>query len=154
MTLPSARLAELGLELPPAPVAKGRYAPAFNDGYHVYVSGQIVTAAGAARSPGRVGREVDPVTARVLAKEATLQGLAAAAAAAGGSIDRVRRAIRVAVYVASADGFDRQHEVADGATELLDAIFGAEHLPARVALGVASLPLNAPVEVELLLELT
>ena len=151
--LPSERLAELHLTLPAPPAPKGSYAPAVNDGYRVYVSGQIVTGPAGVESPGRVGQEVDLVTAQRLAATATLQGLAAGAAAAGGSIDRIRRVLRAVVYVAAGDGFHRAHEVANGATDLLDQIFGPERRPARVALGVATLPLNAPVEVELLLEL-
>lgn len=153
MTLPSERLAELKLVLPPVPVPRGPYVPAVNDGYRVYVSGQIVTDGPTARSPGLVGAEVDLPTAQMLARLATLQGLAAGAAASGGTLDHIRRAIRVGVYVAVAPEFDRPHEVANGATGLLDEIFGEHYRPARTSIGVTRLPLNAPVEVELLLEL-
>jgi enamine deaminase RidA (YjgF/YER057c/UK114 family) len=149
---PAERLATLGLTLPEVPAPKGTYQPAVLDGTRVYVSGQIVTDSGAAVHPGRVGREVDLPTAQLLARRATLQGLAATAALAG-SIDRIRRAIRVGVYVAVADGFDRPQEVGNGATDLLVALFGEAGRPARVSMGVAGLPLNAPVEVELLLEI-
>jgi enamine deaminase RidA (YjgF/YER057c/UK114 family) len=122
------------------------------DGSKAYVSGQIVTEGGTAVHPGRVGREVDLATAQQLARRATLQGLSAVAAAVG-SIDRIRRAIRVGVYVAVADGFDRPHEVGNGSTDLLVELFGDAGRPARVSMGVSALPLNAPVEVELLLEI-
>jgi enamine deaminase RidA (YjgF/YER057c/UK114 family) len=82
-----------------------------------------------------------------------LQALSAVAATMG-TLDRVRRIVRVAVYVASVPTFTRQHEVGNGATEVLTAIFGDSGRPARVAMGVASLPLNAPVEVEMLAALT
>jgi enamine deaminase RidA (YjgF/YER057c/UK114 family) len=113
------------------------------------VSGQVVVEGGQAVRPGLVDRDVPVEVAQDLASRATLQGLSALQAALG-SIDRVRRVLRVAVYVASSPGFHRQHEVANGATEPLVRIFGENGRPARVAMGVAALPLNAPVEVELL----
>lgn len=149
---PTEQLRALGLALPPLPEPKGSYAPAVRDGALVYVSGQIPLDGAAVRSPGRVDADVPVATAQELARAATLQGLAAAAAVAGG-LDRIRRAVRVAVYVASSDGFTRQHEVGNGSTELLNALFGADQKPARVSLGAVRLPLDAPVEVELLLAL-
>lgn len=146
---PTERLAALNLTLPPPPRPAGSYAPAVIDQGVVFVSGQIVLEAGAAVRPGRVGQEVPPDAARDLARRAALQAVSAAAAAAG-SIDRIRRIVRVVVYVASAPDFDRQHEVANGATEILVEIFGEAGRPARAAVGVVALPLNAPVEVELL----
>ncbi len=115
-----------------------------------FISGQIVTEGGTVVRPGRVDHDVSADVAKELAQRATLQGLSALNAALG-SLDRVRRFLRVAVYVASSPGFDRQHEVANGATELLVDLFGEDGRPARVAVGVAVLPLNAPVEVEFLL---
>ncbi len=114
-----------------------------------YVSGQIVTEGGAVVRPGLVDRDVPADAARDLARRATLQALSALEAGLG-SLDRVRRVVRVVVYVASSPGFDRQHEVANGATELLVQLFGEEGRPARAAVGVAGLPLHAPVEVECL----
>jgi enamine deaminase RidA (YjgF/YER057c/UK114 family) len=122
------------------------------DGPRAYVSGQIVTEGGRAVHPGHVGREVDLATAQSIARRATLQALAAVAGAVG-SIDRIHRILRVGVYVATADGFDRPHEVGNGATDLLVELFGDAGRPARVSMGVAVLPLNAPVEVELLVEI-
>jgi len=146
---PSERLRALGLRLPPAPEPKGSYAPVVSEPGRAYVSGQIVSRDGATASPGLVDRDVSAATAKQLAGEATLQGLSALASALG-SIDRVTRVLRVGVFVASSDGFTRQHEVANGATELLIALFGEAGRPTRASVGVASLPLNAPVEVELL----
>ena len=146
---PSERLRELGLELPPPPRPAGTYSPVVVDGERAWVSGQIVTQAGSVVHPGLVDRDVPLEAARELARRAALQALSALAAELG-SIDRVRRFLRVTVYVASSPGFVRQHEVANGATDLLVQLFGEAGRPARAALGVAGLPLNAPVEVEFL----
>jgi enamine deaminase RidA (YjgF/YER057c/UK114 family) len=99
---------------------------------------------------GPVEAEVSLRDAQEAARIATLQGLSAASALLG-SVDKIRRAIRVVVYVASSPGFTRQHEVGNGATELLVELLGEEGRPARVSLGVTALPLDFPVEVELLL---
>ncbi|MGP8158825.1 MAG: RidA family protein [Thermoplasmata archaeon] len=146
---PSERLRELGLELPPPPRPAGTYSPVVLDGDRAWVSGQIVTQAGSVVHPGLVDRDVPLEVARELARRAALQALSALAAELG-SIDRVGRFLRVIVYVASSPGFVRQHEVANGATDLLVQLFGEAGRPARAALGVAGLPLNAPVEVEFL----
>ncbi|MGA7476142.1 MAG: RidA family protein [Thermoplasmata archaeon] len=146
---PSERLRELGIELPPPPRPAGTYSPVVLDGEWAWVSGQIVTEAGSVVHPGLVDRDVPVEVAKELARRAALQALSALAAELG-SIDRVRRFLRVAVYVASSPGFGRQHEVANGATDLLVQVFGDAGRPARAAIGVVGLPLNAPVEVEFL----
>lgn len=145
---PSARLKQLGLMLPPPPKPAGSYTSVLVDGAHAWVSGQIVLENGVILHPGLVDRDVSPEVAREVARRAALQALSALDAALG-SIDRVERIVRVAVYVASVPTFDRQHEVGNGATELLMAVFGEAGRPARASVGVAALPLNAPVEVEL-----
>ncbi len=147
-TAPSDRLKELGLELPPPPRPAGSYSPVVRHGGEAWVSGQIVLENGRVAHPGRVEGEVPAQTARDLAGRAVLQALSALAAEVG-SLDRVRRVLRVTVYVASSPDFDRQHEVANGATDLLVAVFGEPGRPARAAVGVANLPLRAPVEVDL-----
>jgi len=144
---PSERLHELGIVLPPPPRPAGTYSPVVVDQDWAWVSGQIVTEAGSVVRPGLVDRDVPVDVARDLARRATLQALSALAAELG-SIDRVRRFLRVTVYVASSPDFGRQHEVANGATDLLVELFGEAGRPARAAVGVAGLPLNAPVEVE------
>ncbi len=101
--------------------------------------------------PGLVNRDVPPDVAKELARRATLQALSALAHELG-SLDTVRRVVRVGVFVASSPGFDRQHEVANGATEVLIEIFGDAGRPSRLAVGVAGLPLNAAVEVEVVVE--
>ncbi len=145
---PSERLRELGLELPPPPRPAGTYVPVVVHDGLAWVSGQVVTEGGQVVRPGLVDRDVAPEAAHEVARRAALQALSALAATLG-SVDRVRRIVRVGVYVASSAGFVRQHEVANGATELLVAVFGENGRPARAAVGVAALPLNAPVEVDL-----
>jgi enamine deaminase RidA (YjgF/YER057c/UK114 family) len=146
---PTERLRELGITLPPPPRPAGTYSPVVLEGDRAWVSGQIVTEGGSVVHPGLVDRDVPVDVARDLARRAGLQALSALAAELG-SLDRVRRFLRVTVYVASSPGFGRQHEVANGATELFVQLFGDAGRPARAAVGVAGLPLNAPVEVECL----
>jgi enamine deaminase RidA (YjgF/YER057c/UK114 family) len=150
---PSDRLRALGLTLPPPPGPAGSYAPVVVSNGLAFVSGQIVTENGAVVRPGLVDRDVPKDVAQQLARRAALQGLSALGAQLG-SLDRIQRFLRVAVYVASSPGFDRQHEVANGATELLIEVLGERGRPARIAVGMASLPLNAAVEVEFLAALT
>lgn len=145
---PTEALASRGIVLPPPPRPVGSYAPVVVDGDLAYVSGQIVVRDGVAVAPGLVDREVDLDTARGVARHATLQALAGLLAELG-SLDRVRRILRVGVFVASSPGFVRQPEVANGATELLIEVFGDAGRPSRYAVGVTRLPLNACVEVEL-----
>jgi len=148
-TTPSERLRALGIALPPPPKPAGTYSPVVLEGDRAWVSGQIVTEGGNVVHPGLVDRDVEVEVARDLARRAGLQALSALASELG-SVDRVHRFLRVTVYVASSPGFGRQHEVANGATELFVQLFGEAGRPARAAVGVAGLPLNAPVEVECL----
>ena len=143
----SERLRALGIELPPPPAPAGSYSPVVVADGTAWVSGQIVREGGAVVHPGLVGRDVTPEAARELLRRATLQALSALQAALG-SLDRVHHFVKATIYVASAPGFDRQHEVANGATDLLVEVFGEAGRPARSAVGVAGLPLNAPVEVD------
>jgi enamine deaminase RidA (YjgF/YER057c/UK114 family) len=119
------------------------------DGNRAWVSGQIVARDGSVLFPGKVDAEVSPAQAREVARLATLQALSALAHTLG-SLDRIRRVLRVGVYVASIPTFTQQHEVGNGATELLIEVFEEAGRAARASVGVQSLPLNAPVEVELL----
>ena len=145
---PSARIQELMIELPPPPSPAGAYSPVVVAGSNAWVSGQIATENGRIMHPGLVDSDVPLGLAQQLARRATLQGLSALVAALG-SIDRIERVLRVGVYVASSPGFVRQHEVGNGATELLISVFGEVGRPARVSMGVTALPLGGPVEVEL-----
>jgi enamine deaminase RidA (YjgF/YER057c/UK114 family) len=146
---PSQGLARLGLTLPPPPTPAGAYVPAVQEGNLLWVSGQGPFRDGAVLHPGRVESKVSVEEAQECARVAALQGLSAAASVAG-SIDRIRRIVRVGVFVASDPRFTRQHEVANGASELLLGIFGETGRASRVSVGVPALPLNFPVEVELL----
>lgn len=146
---PSERLRELGIVLPSPPRPAGTYSPVVLEGERAWVSGQIVTEGGNVAHPGLVDRDVPVDVARDLARRAGLQALSALAAELG-SIDRVVAVLRVTVYVASSTGFGQQHVVANGATDLFVELFGDAGRPARAAVGVAALPLNAPVEVECL----
>jgi enamine deaminase RidA (YjgF/YER057c/UK114 family) len=145
----SERLAELGLTLPPPPRPAGSYAPVVVEGRQAWVSGQIVARDGSVLFPGKVDSEVSAAQAREVARLATLQALSALSDTLG-SIDRIRHVLRVGVYVASTSTFTQQHEVGNGATELLIELFEEAGRGARASVGVQSLPLNAPVEVELL----
>lgn len=148
---PSERLAALRLTLPRPPRPAGAYAPVVRSGNLAWVSGQIVVEGGVPVHAGSVDRDVPLETAREIARDATLQGLSALASELG-SIDSIRRVVRVGVFVAVSPGFHREHEVANGATELLVDLFGDVGRPARTTVGVAGLPLGGPVEVELLVE--
>ena len=146
---PSERLPALGLELPPPPRPAGTYTPVVVENGLAWVAGQIALEGGAVVRPGLVDRDVAVEAAQEVARRASLQAVSALATVLG-SIDRIRRVVRVTVYVATSPGFVRQHEVANGATQVLVDLFGEDGRPSRVAIGVAALPLNAPVEVELL----
>ncbi len=145
---PSQRLAGLGLELPPVAAPVAAYVPAARVGDQVWTSGQLPFVDGALLATGKVGAQVTPEVAREAARTAALNGLAAAAAVAGG-LDRVTGVVKVVVYVASDPSFTAQPKVADGASELLRAVLGEAGSHVRSAVGVAALPLDAPVEVEL-----
>lgn len=148
-SLPSERLRAMGLDLPPAPRPAGTYTPVVVENGLAWVAGQIALDGTTVVRPGLVDRDVPVEEAQDVARGASLQAVSALATILG-SIDRVRRIVQVTVYVASSPGFVRQHEVANGATQVLIDLFGEVGRPARVAIGVAALPLNAPVEVELL----
>jgi enamine deaminase RidA (YjgF/YER057c/UK114 family) len=148
---PAERLAELGLTLPPVAAPVAAYVPAVRTGPHVYVSGQVPVVDGKLPAAGKVGGEVSASDAAGLARICVLNALAAAAAVAGG-LDRISRIVKVTGFVASAPGFNGQPQVVNGASELLIEVFGEAGRHARSAVGVAELPLDAPVEVELIAE--
>ncbi|PPH84089.1 LysR family transcriptional regulator [Rathayibacter sp. AY1D9] len=143
------RLAELGVELPAVAVPAGAYVPAVVHGGLVYTAGQIPFVDGALPLVGKVGDEVSPEQAKDLARTCALNALAAVADAIG-SLDRVTRIVKLTGFVASASGFTGQPGVINGASELLGDLFGEPGRHARSAVGVAELPLGAPVEVELI----
>jgi enamine deaminase RidA (YjgF/YER057c/UK114 family) len=149
VTLPSRRLADLGLSLPAVPVPVAAYVPAVRFEDVVYTAGQLPLVDGTLRAVGKVGDEVLVDEAVDCARIAALNGLAAVADLTG-DLNVILRILRVVVYVASAPGFTDQPLVANGASRLLGDIFGEAGRHARSAVGVAGLPLNAPVEVELM----
>ena len=146
------RLAELGLELPPVVPPVAAYIPAVRSGNLVFTSGQIPMVDGELPAIGKVGAQVTPEQAKELARTCALNGLAAVDALVG--LDAVVRVVKVTGFVASTPDFTGQPAVVNGASELLGEVFGPEvGQHARSAVGVAALPLDAPVEVELVVEL-
>jgi enamine deaminase RidA (YjgF/YER057c/UK114 family) len=144
----SARLAELGIELPAVAKPLASYVPAVRTGNLVYTSGQLPTRAGTLAQAGKIGVAVTPEEGTELARICTLNALAAIDALVG--IDSVIQVVKVVGFVASAAGFTGQPGVVNGASDLLAEVFGGSH--ARSAVGVSELPLDSPVEVELVVE--
>lgn len=149
---PSTRLAALGLELPAVAKPLAAYIPAIAVGNQVWTSGQLPTVAGSLVQTGKVGAQVSTEDAVGLARTAALNALAAVAEVAGG-LDRIARVLRCVVFVASDPGFTGQPAVANGASQLLGELFGDAGVHVRSAVGVTVLPLDAPVELELVVEL-
>jgi enamine deaminase RidA (YjgF/YER057c/UK114 family) len=145
------RLAELGIELPPAPAPVASYLPVKIVGDLAFVAGQIPMSEGAVTLSGSVGGAVTTQQAADGARRCAIQALAALDQALG-SLDRVRGIAKVDVFVASAHGFTDQSKVANGASDLLVEVFGDRGRHARAAVGVAELPLGAAVEVALVAE--
>lgn len=152
MPTPHEKLAELGLTLPKVTPPLAAYVPAVQTGNHVYVSGQVPMADGAMIATGKVGAEVTAEQAKELAARCALNALAAIDALVG--LDRVVRVVKVVGFVASAEGFTGQPGVINGASEFFGAVFGEAGKHARSAVGVAELPLGAPVEVEVIVEIS
>jgi enamine deaminase RidA (YjgF/YER057c/UK114 family) len=150
MSAVSARLAELGIELPPVAAPVAAYLPAVRTGSLIYTSGQLPTVGGQLPATGHVGAEVTAEEAAGLARTCALNALAAVHDLVG--IDSVVRVVKLVGFVASAAGFTGQPAVVNGASELLGQLFGDAGRHARSAVGVAELPLNAPVEIELIVE--
>jgi enamine deaminase RidA (YjgF/YER057c/UK114 family) len=145
-----ARLRELGLTLPPVVPPVAAYLPAVRSGDLVFTSGQLPVVDGRMDVTGKVGAMVTPEQAKDLARTCALNALAAVDALVG--LDAVVRVVKVVGFVASAPDFTGQPGVVNGASELLGDVFGDSGRHARSAVGVASLPLDAPVEVELVVE--
>ena len=148
---PSERLTAMKLTLPKVVAPAGGYVPSVRSGGYVFTSGQLPIRDGKVLFTGKVPEEVSMEDATEGAALAILNAVSAAAEAAGG-LDSIRRVIRVGVFVNSGPGFTEQHKVANGASDLLVEIFGDSGRHARAAIGVAELPLNAAVEVELVVE--
>lgn len=151
MTTATERLAELGLTLPDVAKPAGAYVPAITTGNLVYTAGQLPSTGGVLPATGKVGADVTPEDAKQYARVCVLNGLAAAKGAIG-SLDRIVKVVKVVGFVASDPSFTGQPGVINGASELLGEIFGEAGAHARSAVGVAALPLDAPVEIEFIFE--
>ena len=151
MTTPQDRLEGLGLVLPPVAAPVAAYVPAVRTGSYVYTAGQLPLAEGKLLAAGKVGAGISAEEAARLARTCALNGLAAVASVAGG-LSAIRRIVKVTGFVASSPGFTGQPQVLNGASELLLEVLGEAGRHARSAVGVAELPLDAPVEVELIAE--
>ena len=149
MPTPTQRLAELGITLPTVVPPVAAYVPAVRTGSLVYTSGQLPMVDGAMPATGKVGAAVTQEQAYECARVCALNALAAVDALVG--LDAVVRVVKVVGFVGSAPEFTGQPQVVNGASELLGEIFGSPH--ARSAIGVAALPMDAPVEVELIVEI-
>ncbi|HET6737044.1 RidA family protein [Mycobacterium sp.] len=146
----SARLAELGIALPGVAAPLAAYVPAVRTGNLVYTAGQLPITSGNLAVTGKVGAEVTPEVGKTLARVCALNALAAVHSLVG--IDAITRVVKVVGFVASAPGFTGQPGVVNGASELFGEVFGDAGAHARSAVGVSELPLDAPVELELIVE--
>jgi enamine deaminase RidA (YjgF/YER057c/UK114 family) len=152
MSTPEERLAELGLSVPEVVPPVAAYVPAVRSGDLVFTSGQLPMRAGEMLSTGKVGAGVSPEEAYACAQQCALNAIAAIKAEIG-DLSLVARIVKVVVFVASAPDFIGQPKVANGASELFGEVFGDAGVHARSAVGVAALPLDAPVEVEVIVAL-
>lgn len=146
-----ARLAELGLELPEVATPAGAYVPAVISGNLVFTAGQIPLVNGKLMAEGRLGAEISAEAGKEIAQRCALNAIAAVKSVLG-DLERVKKVVKVVGFVASTPEFTAQPGVVNGASELLQAAFGDRGIHARSAVGVAVLPLNSPVEVELIVE--
>ena len=145
------RLAELGLAVPDVATPVASYVPSVRSGSFVYTSGQLPMRSGELMATGKVGGEVSPEDATECAQQCALNAIAAVKAEVG-DLDAVRRVVKVVCFVSSVPDFTGQPQVANGASDLLGKAFGDAGVHARSAVGVPVLPLNAPVEVEIIVE--
>lgn len=150
---PEQKLSELGLELPEVVAPVGAYLPTVRTGNLVYTSGQVPLVGGKLERTGKLGADLDVEEGQAQARICAINALAALKAEVG-DLSKVRRIVKAVVFVASEPGFTAQPQVANGASELLAEVFGEAGKHARSAVGVAALPLDAPVEVELIAEVS
>jgi enamine deaminase RidA (YjgF/YER057c/UK114 family) len=148
---PEDKLKTLGIDLPGAPSPLGSYVPCVQSGNLIFISGMLPLMKGALTRQGRVGEDVGIDEAREDARTATINALSVLKSHAG-SLDRVKRCVKITGYIASAPAFSEQPKVLNAASDLIFDIFGEAGRHARVAVGVSVLPLNSPVEIELIFE--
>ena len=151
MSTPEERLTDLGLNLPEVPKPVAAYLPALRSGNHVFTAGQLPMRDGQLMFAGKVGGEVSQDDAVECARQCALNAIAAVRAEVG-ELSGIKRIVKVVVFVASTPDFTAQPQVANGVSELLGEVFGEAGRHARSAVGVSVLPLDAPVEVELIVE--
>lgn len=151
MPTPTEQLAQLGIVLPAPPKPVAAYIPFVRTGDLVFISGQIPLKDGALVAQGIVGKDVPPEVAKACARQCAINALAVVASAVG-SLDNVKRVVRLGVFVASPPGFHGQPGIANGASELMVEVFGDAGRHARAAVGSSDLPLGAPVEVDAIFE--
>lgn len=145
------RLRQMGIELPDIATPAANYLPFVQSGNLLMTSGQLPLKAGKLVATGLLGRDLDTAAGQAAARICAINVLAAAKAALG-DLEQIRRTVKITVFVASAPGFAEQHLVANGASDLLAEALGERGRHARSAVGVAMLPLNAPVEIEAIIE--
>jgi enamine deaminase RidA (YjgF/YER057c/UK114 family) len=143
-----ARLAELNIELPPAPGPAGSYVPYTVSGNQVFISGQLPIEDGEVRYKGRLGKDYDVEAGQKIARVCALNAIAQLRAACGGDLDRVKRCLRLGGFVACTEDFTQQPAVINGASDVVAEIFGDAGLHARAAVGTNALPLGVAVEIE------
>lgn len=151
MSTPEQRIAELGLELPEVVPPVASYVPTVRSGAHVFTAGQLPLRSGSLIATGKVGDAVTSETAAECARQCGLNALAAVRAEIG-ELSKVTRVVKVVAFVASAPDFTGQPQVANGVSDMLGDVFGEAGRHARSAVGVPVLPMDAPVEVELVVE--
>ena len=145
------RLAALGIDLPKAAAPAANYVPYMRTGNLLFTAGQLPLKAGHLIATGLLGQDLDATKGQEAARQCAINILAQAKAALG-DLEKIARIVKITVFVASTPDFTTQHLVANGASDLLVAVFGERGKHARSAVGVASLPLNAPVEIEAIIE--
>ncbi|CAN5370950.1 RidA family protein [soil metagenome] len=150
-TTAEARLASLGIQLPPAPTPFGAYVPAVQTGNLLFLSGMLATAGGAVTVKGILGKDLDVPAGKAAAHTAALNALALIKKQID-SLDRVTRVVRLGIYMAATTEFTDHPQVANGASELFRDVFGQEKASARLVIGVNSLPLGSPIELEVIVE--
>jgi enamine deaminase RidA (YjgF/YER057c/UK114 family) len=151
MVSAEASLRELNIRLPQAPTPFGAYVEIVQTGDLLFLSGMLPIENQKPKFVGRIGKELDGAAGREAAHIAALNALAVARAYLG-SLDKVTRVVRLGIYIATSGDFFDQPRVADGASELFKEVFGADKMPARLVMGVASLPMGMPIELEVILE--
>jgi enamine deaminase RidA (YjgF/YER057c/UK114 family) len=146
------RLQQLGMQLPSAPSPLGSYVEAVQTGNLLFLSGILPVVDRKPAYAGALGSQLDTSAGREAARTAALGALATAKGHLG-TIDRIQRVVRLGVFLVTAEGFADHPRVADGASDLFKDVFGAENLPVRLVIGVASLPLNVPIELDVVFEI-